>query len=428
MKLKEKLTKMLEEKQAARAQAMEAMAAAEDTELRSAQLELIKGLEVEIRSLTEMIAEADAAPAADDGGDDPTARAEGLDDPELARRADVLPKGDLEIINRSQKLDDQQKELEKRGADLRAGKTITVRATPLTTGGGILLEKKYSRDLSPHFNEVSSLVDSVNSIPLQGGESYSKAFAVSGGEGDYTEEGAEAAEIEPKTDYVEIGKAKITAYAEVTEEIKKLPNVNYVTYIEGEVRKAIKKKLTRQIVAGAGTAKTLTGIYHAPANVIPAESDKEIAAIDADTLTDIVFAYGGDEDVENEAVLILSKKDLQAFSRVRFEDGRKAYKITRHGNTGTIEETDGGSAVSYIINSACKSLSTADTAAGEYTMVYGNPNVYELPIFSDLEISEDGGISKFKEGLICFKGVIFAGGNVGAYKGWMRVKKVSAAG
>ena len=293
------------------------------------------------------------------------------------------------------------------------------------TTSGLVIEKKYSRELNPKFNEVSSLLDRVNNVPLQGGESYTKGFEVSGGEGDYTAEGAAAAEFEPKYDSVEIAKAKITAYAEITEEIKKLPNIDYVTYISGEVRKALRKKITKQIVAGAGTANTLTGIYNAPANVISAESDLELSEIDKDTLNDIVFSYGGDEDVEGGGVLVLSKDDLRAFANVRFEDGRKAYKITKNGNTGTIEEADGGTSVEFIINSACNSLSKSGTAADTYTMLYGNPEMYELPIFSDIEIKESEH-SKFKEGMIAFRGTVFAGGNVAAYNGWLRIKKATA--
>ena len=428
MKLKEKLTKMLEEKQAARAKAMETMAATDDKELRSAQLKLINGIDAEIRGITDMIADAEAAAPADpagEGNEDPTARAANLEDPDLVKRANPLPVGDLEKVGRATALEEQQKELEARGADLRAGKEITVRA--VSTESGILIEKKYSREMSPHPNEVSTLIDSVHSVPLTGGNSYSKAFAVSGGEGDYTAEGADAANADPDMDFVEIGKAKITAYAEVTEEIKELPNVDYVTYVQGEVRNAIRKKITKQIVAGAGTTNTLTGIYNAPAKVIPVDSDLEVAEIDENTLNDIVFSYGGDEDVEDDAILVLSKADLRAFSNVKTMDTKRVYKIEKRGNTGTISYADGGVGVDYIINSACNSLSSAGTAAETYTMVYGRPEAYELPTFSDLKIKEDGSY-RFKQGQIAFRGVIFAGGNVSAYKGWMRVKKVAAAG
>lgn len=425
--MKKKLMKMLAAKQEARAKAMEAMADTEDKEVRASQLEIIKSIEDEIANITALLEEAKA----DEGQEDKPQEEERAQDmgadEELTKRASTLPVGNLETVARTAAIDETNKELEQRGADLKAGKAITVRANPMTTADGILIEKKYSRELAPTFNEVSTLIDSVNSVPLQGGESYAKAFAVSGGEGDYTAEGAAAADSDPVTDYVDIQKSKITAYAEVTEEIKKLPNVDYVSYVQGEVRNAIRKKITKQIVAGAGTTNTLTGIYKAPDNIIPADSDLEVSVIDADTLNDIVFAYGGDEDVEDGAVLVLSKADLRAFSNVKGGDDKRIYKIDKRGNTGTISYADGGVGVDYIINSACNSLSSASTVAGSHTMVYGRPKAYELPIFSDLEIKESTEY-KFKEGNIAFRGVIFVGGNVGAYKGWMRVKKVAAAG
>ena len=411
--MKEKLQKMLKEKVDARAKLIAEMAGTDDKEMRASQLELMGSLDAEIANLTEMV----------NAAADPV-------DPDLQQRAKGLPADDLNPLtqSRSKEQDKAQDDLEKRGADLRTGKAIKMpnleaRAAVMSTSG-LVIEKKYSRELNPKFNEVSSLIDRVHNVPLAGGESYTKGFEVSGGEGDYTAEGAAASEFEPKYDFVEIAKAKITAYAEITEEIKKLPNIDYVTYVSGEVRKALRKKITRQIIVGAGTANTLCGIYNAPENVMPKADDLELAEINKDTLGEIVMSYGGDEEVEAAAVLVLSKADLQAFSKVRFEDGRKAYKINRQGNTGTIEEADGGVGCDFIINGACNSLSNSATAAGSYTMVYGNPDLYEMPTFSDIEIKESGDY-KFKEGMIAFKGVVFTGGNVTAHKGWKRIKKVA---
>ena len=55
-------------------------------------------------------------------------------------------------------------------------------------------------------------------------------------------------------------------------------------------------------------------------------------------------------------------------------------------------------------------------------MAYGSLKNYEVGVFSPLEIkqSED---YKFEEGQIAHKGVIFAGGNVVAWNGFVRVKK-----
>lgn len=408
--MNEKLKKMLETKIDARAKLIEEMAATDDKELRASQLEMMNNLDAEINELSEIV---NAEPQAD---------------PDLQARAKGVPDGGFSPLTQSKAKDDTKdtEELEKRGADLRAGKPVIMpkieaRAAVQSTSG-LVIEKKYSRELSPKFNEVSSLIDRVNSVPLPGGESYTRGFEIAGGEGDYTAEGAAATAIEPTYGTVEIAKSKITAYAEITEEVKKLPNIDYVTYISGEVRKALRKKITKQIIAGAGTTNTLTGIYNAPAKVIPTAYDMEMTTIDEDTLNEIVFAYGGDEDVEDDAVLVLSKADLRAFSNVKNSEKKRIYKITKHGNTGTIEYADGGVAVDYIINSACKSLSAERESTAVYTMVYGRLSAYEMPVFSDIEIMESTDY-KFKEGMIAFKGSVFTGGNVAAYKSWLRVKK-----
>ena len=123
---------------------------------------------------------------------------------------------------------------ETRGAALKEKRSVTfeldeipeLRAVSIG-GGTLIVEKKYSQELNNKFNEVSSLVDVVNGVPLVGGESYTKGFEISSGEGDYTTENGEYADAEPEFGYVTINKAKITAYAEMTDESMKLPNVDY---------------------------------------------------------------------------------------------------------------------------------------------------------------------------------------------------------
>ena len=53
----------------------------------------------------------------------------------------------------------------------------------------------------------------------------------------------------------------------------------------------------------------------------------EISAIDINTLNTAVFNYGGDEDVETEAALILNKKTLKALSEVKKANGDPYYYI-----------------------------------------------------------------------------------------------------
>ena len=327
------------------------------------------------------------------------------------------------------KMEENKKVLEERGQALKEGKQIKVdyedRAVTVSSGS-VLVEKKYKRTIDESFQGVSALVDRVNSIQLDGGDSYSVPFEKSYGEGEGKAEGEDYAETEPENDYVETSRAKITAYTEITKELTKLPNANYQALVIKRVRDAIRKKIGKQIITGNGTSNTIKGIYNADEKVLPKSegADIEIETIDADTLNTIVFAYGGDEAIEDEQELILNKKDIEAFSKVKDASGRFVYKITRNGQTGRIGYAQGGVEVPYTINSACKALSDSATGNGDFTMIYGALSSFELPVFSPLEIEESRDY-QFKKGIIAYRGDVIIGGTVAKYKGFVRIKKKS---
>lgn len=326
----------------------------------------------------------------------------------------------------------EEKELiEQRAKDLKEGKSIKIafdseeQRSVTVQGGTILVPKKYKNEISESFNAVSGMVDMLNTVPLNGGESYSVAFEKGYGEGDYTTEGGEYHDIDVETDYVETGRAKITSYIEVTKEVKKLPAAAYLALISKRVTSSIKKKIGAQAIVGAGTTNTIKGIYNADAKVMPTDegtSDIELAGIDADTLNEITFAYGGNEDVEAPQTLILSKADLKEFAKVKTADGKFVYSITKNGARGTISYKDGGLAVPFVINSACNSISSEKTATGKYTMIYGSLMDFELPVFSDLEVQESTDY-QFKKGMICYRADAIIGGTVSKYNGFVRIKK-----
>lgn len=331
------------------------------------------------------------------------------------------------------KVDEKKEVLEQRGADLKAGKKIKVELEERSTvvsSGDLLIPKKYKNTIDESFEGVSGLVDRLNTVPLEGGESYSVPFEVAYGEGNYTGENADYSETDPKTDYVETGRAKITAYSEISKEAIKLPNANYQALVIKRVRDSIRKKIGKQAIIGAGTTNTIKGIYNADVKVMPTAeaktADISLADIDIDTLNTIVFAYGGDESVESEQVLILSKRDLEKFAKVKTSDDKFVYKVTRKGQTGTIAYANGGLEVPYVINSACGSLSDSKTVAGKYTLVYGSLSSYELPIFSELEIEESKDYN-FKKGMVSYRGDVIVGGTVSKYNGFVRVKKAGTA-
>ena len=307
---------------------------------------------------------------------------------------------------------EQRDILEKRGKDLMENRTIKV------SSDEVLLPEHVDSTLAPYpFKPVSELVDRVHTINLQGGETYTKSYVKSYGEAGTTEEGASYTETEPHYGYVTIPKVKVTAYTEITEELEKLPAINYQAEVIKNINISLRKKISQQIIKGDGTTNNFTGIFSDKADALKDQADLEISAIDENTLDDIVFAYGGDEAIENGACLIINKNDLRAFAKLRTKEGRKVHNIDYVNQT-----IDG---IPYVLNSNCSALSDPSTGTGTYCIAYGSLLNYEVPIFSNVEIGKSTDY-KFKDGIICYKASVFTGGNVVGYKGFVRVKKGEA--
>lgn len=423
---KKQLLALIAKKEARKTELNTKASASEDVkELRSinTELETLNGEIVELRSI------ADSLP------DEPEFRSEAKPGENTEQRGAAGEMNPIGTYVMGQANEERNKELEKkfetRGADLKSKKAVTfeidevpeLRAVSMGASN-LVAQTKYSNTLNDTFNQVSSTIDLVNAVPLMGGEAYEKGFVVGYGEGDYTTETGNYNETDATFDYVSINKAKITAYTEMSDEAMKLPNINYQEMVRKNVVTSIRKKISKQIIAGVGGANAVNGIFKAPVNVIPEDSDIEISEIDADTLDKIVLGYGGDEDVEGNGYLILSKRDLAAFAAIRSTTGEKLYKITLNGNTGTISSSESYS-VPFIINSACPALEDSATAVDTYCMAYGLMAAYEMPIFSALTVEESRDF-KFRTGQIAYRGSVWVGGNVAMYKGFVRVKKVAA--
>lgn len=301
-------------------------------------------------------------------------------------------------------------EAEKRGKALKENRSITVGSST------IILATTQATEIKPGFNVVSSLIDGVTVKPLNGGESYQVPYVDAyGAEGGYTDLGTDYSDTNAVFKYAEIVKTKVTAYSEEPEEMLKLTHADYDSEIQKNIRTSLRRKLAREILVGTGGAGKFAGIFSTAATAIDVATDLTITAIDENTLDDILFAYGGLEDVEDDGVLILSKADLRAFAKVRgTQDKKKVYDIKLKGGSGTIND------VPFVINSACKVLATATT--GQYLMAYGPLSNYQITVFSDTDIQRSTDY-KFKQGLIAHKGVVFAGGNVVKKNGFVRVKK-----
>lgn len=302
-----------------------------------------------------------------------------------------------------------KEELEKRGKALKEARVIQVSSEE------ILLPEHTAPNIAAYpFAQVSSLVDRVKVVNLNGGETYKKSFIKGNGIAGLTGEGQPYSETEPDFGYLTITKVKVTAYTEITEELEKLPSLPYQAEVIKNINIALKKKISEQILKGPGTSNTFTGIFSDQAVALADSTPLEISAITDSTLDDIIFAYGGDEEIEGGAYLILNKNDLRAFAGLRTAEGRKVHTIDYINST-----IDG---IPYIINSHCKALTDSKTNEGDYVMAYGGLHNYEVPIFSPVEIGKSTDY-KFKDGIISYKASVFTGGNVVGYNGFLRIKK-----
>lgn len=345
-------------------------------------------------------------------GQGPEVRGKKIVDPESG----FVSRGKVTLDGTMQEKESVEARNREYGKNLKEGRSVTVGA------GMIVLPKHTSDKINPSFLQSSNLIDIVKQVPIAGGESYSQPYEISTDDAAYTEEGAEAGTAEVKFGHADISKAKITAYSEMTEEVEKLAEASYAENVLAAVTTSMRKKIAKEIMVGAGTANSLTGIFSAKAAAISADTDLTIAKIDNTTLDSIIYGYGGDEAVEGTNVLILNKKDLAAFAKLRNNNGSKFHTIVMSGNggSGTIDS------IPFVINSACGSIADSKTAADTYCMAYGNPMNYQMTIFSEPEIRKSTEY-KFKEGMICHRGVVFVGGNVVSQNGFIRVKKATQA-
>ncbi len=397
MDLKKYFNDVITEKRNQLANIEKAMIESESKEERTELGETMKNIRSEIEEAEKALAEVEEQ--------ETEAEEKAKDDAEEQRKKVLetyAQRGGVPIS--SDAMAEYNKVMEQRGKDLKEKRAIKVDT------GKALLPEHTGNMLNDTFKPVSTLVDIVASENLNGGESYKEAFVKSYAEGGITAEGEDYTDAEPVFDYAPMNKIKITAYAEISEEVKKLPNINYAAKVQDACLIALKKKLSSQIINGTGSEQ-ITGVFASPI-AIDAAKDVEIEAIDNNTLNEAIFNYGGDEDVETAATIILNKKTLKALAEVKTEDGKPAYNIDVQNRTINT--------IPYVINSNVKDF--AGASAGDFVMAYGDPAAYKVVTFSPVEIMESTDY-KFKQGMICFKASVFVGGNVIKQDGLLRLKK-----
>lgn len=240
-------------------------------------------------------------------------------------------------------------------------------------------------------NKVSaSIVDLVNVQDCGGMVGNIIPYEYTAPEGGVTVEGETYNEGETVTAFVETKPTKVTTISYISEETRKLTPVAYEALVKKNAMYALRKKVAK-IIIDKIVASDLS------------VAKSGITKIDASTLRTIALSYGGEDEVEGNAIIGLNKATLAAFGDVRGTNEKKViYDITpdaSNPNIGVIKE--GGVSVTYVLNSNI----------GNNQIVYGQPKKFELDLYSEYEVkvSED---FKFDKGLLTVRGSVMLDGDV----------------
>ena len=289
----------------------------------------------------------------------------------------------------------------------------------------------------PLGNGVGAIIDQVYVQDLTGMASYLEPYVISefdaSGADVATAAGtARTASSDPTFGVAKISPYELTTTSYVDRNISRLTPANYYAKTFAMAMRALRRDTVKMIFNGDGqsTNNDMFGIKTAK-NVAGSTifSTLNVTAVDADLLTNLMFAYGGDEELGGNCRLYLNKADLLALGKLRgTNEKRRLFDIVPDAgnpNTGTIRE--GGTIVPYSIASNLTALSgSSQGSAAIQTMVYGDPMNYELGLFGDYTVRVDESV-KAVERMLTILGDAMVGGNLIVDKGFV-VATVAATG
>lgn len=287
-----------------------------------------------------------------------------------------------------------------------AGSTIR---DALGYGVGAIIDQVYVQDLT---GMAAYLEPYVISEPDANGAKVSTAAGT-----------ARTASADPTFGVAKISPYELTTTSYVDRNIARLTPANYYAKVFNMAMKAMRRDTVKMIFNGDGQATNdMFGIKTAK-NVAGANifATLNVSGVNEDLLTELMFAYGGDEELGGSCRLYLNKKDLQAIGKIRgTNEKRRLYDIVpdaANPNIGTIRE--GGTIVPYSISKQLTALSESTAGAAAIpAMVYGDPRNYELGLFGDYTVRVDASI-KGVERMLTILGDAMVGGNLIVDKGFV---------
>ena len=275
---------------------------------------------------------------------------------------------------------------------------------------------------------VGAIIDQVYVQDLNGMSAYLEPYVISEPDAKGAKVTTAAGTTRAASDDPQLGVAKIAPYeltttSYVDRNISRLTPANYYAKIFAMAMKSMRRSTVGMIFNGDGqatndmfgvkTAKNMAGS--------PIYASLDVEEVGPDLLTELMFAYGGDEELGGNCRLYLNKKDLLALGKLRgTNEKRRLFDIVpdaANPNTGTIRE--GGTIVPYSISSKLTALSASEKGSSAIqTMVYGDPMNYELGLFGPYTVRVDESV-KAVERMLTILGDAMVGGNLIVDKGFV---------
>lgn len=289
---------------------------------------------------------------------------------------------------------------------------------PLGSGVGAIIDQVYVQDLTGMASYLEPYVIS--------------EFDASGADVATAAGTARTASSDPTYGVAKISPYELTTTSYVDRNISRLTPANYYAKTFAMAMRALRRDTVKMIFNGDGQSSNndMFGIKTAK-NMAGSSifATLNVDAVDADLLTELMFAYGGDEELGGSCRLYLNKADLLALGKLRgTNEKRRLFDIVPDAgnpNTGTIRE--GGTIVPYSIASNLTALSGSSAGSSAIqTMVYGDPMNYELGLFGDYTVRVDESV-KAVERMLTVLGDAMVGGNLIVDKGFV-VATVAATG
>ena len=419
-KREEELAQAIEE-----AETEEEIAAVEEAvaELETSQADVKTQLEKirdEINDLLAQIEEAEKAQdeAVEAVSDEPAAEEENNGEERSRRRGEVRSMNRMDIR--------AAEEFKRTGRHTYKDVRALIRAAVVSTSTGVIGPTGVAGITDPVAG-VSSMIDLVKIVDATGMAQYKVAAMIADASTAAITEGSAPTESEPTFAAVTFTPANYGVVGYVSKEIRKQSPLNYEEKVTESSRRALRRRLNT-LIAAAIPASSLNDTY---AITLAAAATDGAGAFDANLLSNIILAYGGDEGVDGQACLFLNKKDLKAFAAVRgTNEYLPVYSVIPDPgspSTGVIKDNNGLSCRYCLSKDVTALVDLSVTTTAKKTMFYGNPQCCEVPIWGGLEVEVNDGY-KFAEGLLTVRGEVTADADVVAQGGFVVVtcKKASA--